>query len=306
MDYLEESNILISGATGYIGRWLLKAMQKAGKNVYALVRNSSSCLGLELSEERLCKYSGDVKGVIDFCLKNKINTIIHLAAFQVTNHNADNIDNYVDANITLGIHLLEALKENGQEKKQFICVGTNWQHYEQEQYRAVNLYAATKEAFDKLVDYYSDAFSMKAITLEIYETYGPFDSRNKIINLFLRQKTGEVLEMSPGEQKLDMLYIEDVVTAFFTALDYLQRMPGGSHLTYCLSTGEYFSVKEIVALFEKVFEKELHIRFGAFGYKKREMMIPYQKGTRLPGWNRKYSLEEGLRDMRERIRNGNE
>lgn len=305
MDFVESSNILISGATGYLGRNLLKALRVKGYPVFALVRGYTAHAVLNLPEDRCCRYTGNVNELIAFCRQKEINTVIHMAAYQATNHSAENIDEYVQANISLGMHLLEALKENGQGRKQFICVGTNWQHYEQEQYRAVNLYAATKEAFDKILDYYADAFLMKAITLELYETYGPFDDRNKIVNLFLKQRDGELLGMSPGEQKLDMLYITDVMAGFVHALEYMQKMRCGAHVTYCLSTGEYFSIKEIAALFEKVFEKNLHIQFGDFGYKQREMMVPYQKGLRLPGWSRKYSLEDGLKDMRERIQNEN-
>lgn len=58
---------------------------------------------------------------------------------------------------------------------------------------------------------------------------------------------------------------------------------------------------ELNDTFEKVFDKKLRLAWGALPYKEREMWFPYRGGVRLPGWSAKYTLEEGLRKMRERM-----
>lgn len=295
-------NILLTGATGYIGGNLIRILKQNDENVYVMVREESNQDIVDIEPDRIYVYTGDVKDIILFFVEKKINTVFHLAAYQVSEHSTINLDFYLQANIVMGTHLLEALKASNESlPKCFISFGTNWQHYEHQSYRAVNLYAATKEAFGKIVDYYADAFKMNAITLELYDTYGEFDKRNKIINLFLRQAKGEILQTTGGEQKIDLLYIEDVIAGCIQALAVAETFLPGTHERYCLSTDFCYSIKEVAAVFEKVFGKSLGLAWGAIPYKEREMWYPYRDGVRLPGWTARYTLEEGLREMKERM-----
>lgn len=298
----KKRNILLTGATGYIGRNLLKTLQKNRENVFVMTRDGSDQGVLEIDKSRIFVYKGKVSEIIQFFIEKEINIVFHLAAYQVSEHTAENLDLYLQANVILGVHLLEALKESkvgGQ--KCFISYGTNWQHYDQEIYRAVNLYAATKEAFGRIVDYYADAYDLKAITLELYDTYGEFDRRNKIINLFLQQAEDEILETTAGDQKIDLLYIDDVVAGSIQSLETAEKLPPATHKRYCLSTDTIYSIKEVAAIFEKIFSKNLKLAWGDRPYKKREMWFPYREGERLPGWAAQYSLEEGLTRMKERM-----
>lgn len=293
----DKIHVLVTGATGYIGKNLVKALRQDGYQVHVMIRKHSENEEFDL-KERIFIYDGGVQKLAEYCLNNQIDTIIHLAAFQKTTHTLLDLDEFIQANILLGTYCLEALRTVSVPEKKFICVGTNWQHYMQKEYSAVNFYAATKEAFSKMVDYYSEAHGIRAITLEIYDTYSPFDKRPKIINLFKQLREGEVLNMSPGEQKLDMVYIKDIVRGFLIALKIMQDMETGVHKKYCLSSGKYYSIKEIVDIFEKVYDKKLNICFGAFPYKEREMMLPFLGGSKLPGWQCEYSLFDGMKDMK--------
>ena len=87
-----------------------------------------------------------------------------------------------------------------------------WQHFGTPDYRPVNLYAATKQAFEDVLAYYADAQGIAAVTLELYDTYGPGDPRRKLIRiLFEAARSGEPIQLSPGEQVIELLHVDDAV-----------------------------------------------------------------------------------------------
>ena len=69
----------------------------------------------------------------------------------------------MSSNITFGTQLVEAMVANG--CYQFVNTGTSWQHYENDEYNPVNLYAATKQAFEDILRYYVETSALRVITL---------------------------------------------------------------------------------------------------------------------------------------------
>ena len=127
---------------------------------------------------------------------------------------------------------------------------------------------------------------MRICTLKLCDTYGPNDTRRKIYSLFEEiARTGETLKMSAGEQKLDMLHVDDVVEGF---VHLAEMMHNGEELRdeYVLSSGKQLTLREIASNYEKEHNVHLNIEWGARPYRVREVMNPY-KGNVLPGWEPK-------------------
>lgn len=131
------------------------------------------------------------------------------------------------------------------------------------------------------------------ITLKLFDTYGPNDFRGKLISLLERiSVTQESLAMSPGEQIVDLVYIEDVIDAFVLAAQYVRN---NEYLgDYAIPSGNPVRLKEIANTFETVTGKKLNINWGERSYREREVMVPWNKGTILPGWTAKVDFASGL------------
>jgi nucleoside-diphosphate-sugar epimerase len=56
--------------------------------------------------------------------------------------------------------------------RRLVNAGTTWQHYLGQVYDPVNLYAATKQAFEAILKFYTSTRDFQAITLELTDTYG--------------------------------------------------------------------------------------------------------------------------------------
>jgi nucleoside-diphosphate-sugar epimerase len=184
--------------------------------------------------------------------------------------------------------------------KNLVNTGTSWQHYRNEDYNPVCLYAATKQAFEDIIRYYSDALNIRAVTLKLFDTFGAGDTRPKLMNLIKKiANDGSELQMSPGEQMIDLVYIDDVVDAFIASSRIIQSMEGGSQTEFCVSSGHQLNVKQIVAVYEKVIGKKINAVFGGRPYRQREVMTLWTKCKLVPGWSPKITLEEGIEKFHE-------
>lgn len=288
--------VLVTGATGFIGRHLAADLARRGWEVHALVRREGSGAGAD-GPWVAHVVGGGTAEIVRRVGEARPDLVIHLASRFLAAHRPEDVAPLVDANVLFGTQLLEAMSACGCTR--LVNAGTSWQHHENEDYNPVCLYAATKQAFADILRYYTAANGVRAVTLELFDTYGPGDPRPKIFSL-LRQaaRAGTVLDLSPGEQLLDLVYIDDVTAAFrLAALRLLAGESAGAQEVFAVSCGRPRSLREIVATWQRVAAAPLVVRWGERPYRSREVMVPWNRGTPLPGWAARVGLEEGIRRM---------
>lgn len=288
-------NIVVTGATGFVGSNLVRFLLKKDFKIYVILRTDSDLANLtDIKEEiEIFRYDNAINNLINFFTVVKPVTVFHLASNFIAEHEHYQIDSLLQSNITFGLHLLEAMKVSG--VKQLINTGTSWQHYNNEDYNPVCLYAATKQAFESLIEYYVQAEGFKVITLKLFDTYGERDTRPKLINLlnkFADENTE--LNMSLGEQFLNLVHIDDVCDAYYLAYEIVQGDSFIGYKKYSIESNESFRLKDIIALFEKITHKKINVIWGGKPYRKREVMSLWKKGVRLPNWKPAINLEDGL------------
>lgn len=288
-------NIIIDGGTGFVGGHLVGRLLDEGHNVFCTLIKDE-LVPTEVNSVYIEEMTID--DITDYFKANKIDGIIHLATLYMESHTPDQVEELIDTNVKFGSLLLEAAIKA--KVKWFINTGTFWQNYQNADYSPVNLYAATKQAFQAIAQYYIETNSIKFVTLKLFDTYGPNDTREKVINLWNKiSRSGEEMDMTNGEQIIDISYIEDIVDAFMLLVNELthdsNNSPVKSGSEFAVNAGKRYSLKELAKIFEQVTGKALKINWGAKPYRKREVMIPWEKGTIVPGWKPKTSFEEGIK-----------
>lgn len=222
--------------------------------------------------------------------------VIHVAGIYTAEPcQEDQLDQLIHANIIFGMHLLEAMRLR--QASRIINIGTNWQIYNQTEHRPANLYAATKQVMEDMAAYYADAYGFNVVAVRLYDTYGEDDQRKKILPLLIASGINQqTLDLSPGEQLIDLMHVDDAVQA----LDYLAQLNHEGFKVINLSSGRQVSLKELVKLVESAIQRPIQVNFGGRPYRQREVMQPVQ-GTPIEGWQPKISLEEGIQRLLQHV-----
>lgn len=287
--------VFITGATGFIGRHLVNTLYREGHEITINLREDE-CSPFQNSIYKYSFNEFNINSNIDFFKKEGFDGIIHLASLYLTSHKSVEVGQLIDSNVRFGSIVLEcACVAN---VKWFINAGTSWQNFRNSKYSPVNLYAASKQAFQSIAQYFIETNQIKFCTIKLFDTFGPEDSRQKVFNLWHKVAlSGEIIEMSSGEQVIDMSYIDDIVSAFILLAVHLNE-----GLTEILNGDEFvvkakqrYTLKELSVIFEEVTGYKLNIIWGKKPYRKREVMIPSEYGKAVPGWEPKFDLAEGIR-----------
>ena len=286
--------ILVTGATGFIGGHLVRRLLNDRHEIHALTRPETDQNPLESTIVHT--HLGSTQNMIEIIEDAKPDAVIHLASLFIGEHKSADVEALIKSNVVLSTQLVEAMSVN--EVRMLINVGTSWQHYADADYNPVNLYAATKQAFRSVLSFYLETSDLRVINLEVFDTFGPNDQREKLFNLLNRLRvTGETISMSPGNQFLDPIYIDDVCDAFLVALKRLQSGQVKHSETYSVCSDNPIQLKELVKIYEKVSNIKLNVEWGGRRYRAREVMRPWSGGVTLPGWSPKISIEEGVKKL---------
>ena len=286
--------IVVTGSTGFVAKAIIKTLIANGHEIHAIVRERSDRTGID-EKSNFFVDDGSANALIDLFDEIKPDGVLHLASLFLQQHKADEIGSLVTSNITFGTRLLEASVHSS--VPWFINTGTFWQHFENEDYNPVNLYAATKQAFQDIAKFYYETQKINFVTIKLNDTFGEGDTRKKVFNLWKGlAESGENLGMSPGDQIIDISYIEDIVEAYLLMIEHLKSDTNYSYAgnVYSVSSSERMPLKALAKEYEKATGDTLDITWGERPYRDREVMFPWDKGLPVPNWKQKTSIKDAI------------
>ena len=265
---------LVTGATGFLGRALKARLERAGRTVIAPGRGELSTAA----------------AAAELLRRAKPRTIFHLAADARPDAS---IDELLEPVVGIGARLAHHAREAGVER--FVAAGSFFTRRSGgAEYDPVSPYAAAKKALEDLLAWYASD-GLRAASVCLYDVYGPGDSRPKLLNALADSaRTGRKLELTPGEQELDLLHVDDAADALIAAEAALgDAAPGRLH-EWCAASGERRTLRRLLAEFKEATGLEPAAALGAKAYRPREVMRPWA-GPAVPGWKPRIPLKEGLR-----------
>lgn len=309
---IKEKNVLVTGAGGFIGSHLTEELVKRGVNVRAFVHyNSRNDWGLleflpDNVKNEIEVFSGDVQDSIAVKKSIKdVDVIFHLAALIGIPYSYIAPESYINTNIKGTLNMMQACLDEGVEK----VVHTSTSEVygtakyvpidEKHPLQGQSPYSASKIAADKIAESYYLSFNLPVSTIRPFNTFGPRQSARAVIPTIISQAlSSDVIELGSLTPIRDLTYVKDTVTGFINVAESSKSIGevintgNGKGITVGELTEKIISLTGIPDL--KISCNEKRIRPEKSEVK--ELICDNSKAKKMLGWEPKYSLEEGLRE----------
>lgn len=303
--------ILVTGAAGFIGSYVAKALLARG-DVVVGVDDFNDYYDVALKEKRVAPlrenanftlYRGDIRdhdAMKKVFAKRSIDTICHLAARAGVRPSVQYPKLYVETNILGTENILECAREFTIPHVVFASSASVYGNSSAVPYKEsdpvdhpISPYAATKKACELLAYTYHHLYGLRCIGLRFFTAYGPAGRPDMAYFLFADAlRSGKPIQVfNKGKLRRDFTYIDDIVDGVVRALD-------ADHLGYdIINLGNSKPVE--LGYFIKCLEKEM----GVTGEKIMCDMQPgdvlqtyadVTKAKELLLWEPHTSIEDGL------------
>ena len=257
------SEVLITGAGGFIGSWVCQKFVERGYKVRALCRyTSSNSIGwLEnyQHKDEIRFFFGDIvdKNVAKKAIPEN-GYVVNMAALIGIPYSYEAPESYVNTNIYGSLNYLnESLNKN---IKGFIQTSTS-ETYGTAQYVPIDElhpavgqspYAATKIAADQLALSFYKSFNLPVAIIRPFNTYGPRQSSRAfiptVINQILDKNTSEI-SLGNLNSFRDFNYVEDTANAFVAIVDSFENCLGEA---FNACSNFQISMSEIVEILQTI------------------------------------------------------
>lgn len=288
--FTNKMTVLLTGATGFLGSHLLRKLLDENIQVIVLKRSFSDVSRISelLTSKNVKTHNMDHIDHEMIFREYRIDLILHCA----TNYGRrdSNPLEIIEANLLLPLKLL--LLGIKYKASYFINTDTLLD-------KRISSYSLSKKQFlDWLVASSND---IHCINVALEHFYGFRDDSSKFVTSIIRELRDEVKEirLTPGEQKRDFIYIDDVIDAFWAILVNLNNL-GSNFTEFQIGSGVSVSIRELCELLKRLTRnKRTHLNFGAIPYRANEIMesCPNLAGIFALGWSPKTSLVDGLRKV---------
>jgi nucleoside-diphosphate-sugar epimerase len=289
----EKPRALVTGATGYIGSHVARALAASGWAVAGLTRKPVSAAGAADSNGiRLYSVSESFATVRDAVESAAPNIVFHLAALSIANPSPADVDSMIRSNVLLLAQVAEAMRETG--SRSLINTSTYWQFASDGSVRPLTLYAATKQAAESIIDFHVGR-GLRAVTIILHDVYGPIDPRPKLLSqLAAIDPDAAPMDLSAGTQIVDYVYIDDVARAFVDAATRLLTNPSAAHERFVVRGQRPLALRSVVELLATTRGVTLPLNWGGRPSRDYDIQVPWLGGLPVPGWRPEVTLEEGL------------
>ena len=272
-------SILVTGATGFLGRHIVRDLLRRGFKVEAKSRAD-----------------GDVCDVETWKKFPATDCVIHLAGSTFVPDSWDDPSKFLQNN-TLGTSL--ALDFCRNHKAKFVFFSTYMYSREavmpvseDSKLRPSNPYSLSKFFGENLCKFYSEHFGVKAVIFRPFNVYGLGQSEKFLIPSIIRQaRLSDVIEVQDTKPSRDYVYVEDLLAALNCAITTDIELE-----VVNIGTGRAYSVLELIETLGIVSNRKYKIR-SAMIERQSEIMHTQADNSRareILNWEPEWSLQSGL------------
>ncbi len=297
--------ILITGASGFIGRYLADFLLKKEKDKIIGCARKKANLPIPFESVDLA----DKEAVNNLLKKYLPQEIYHLAGYTNNARSFSEPAKAIFSNLTITANILQAVKEL--RLKSRILIVSTVQVYrnasfinEDSPLQPASPYALSKQLSEEIAFYYHRNFSLDVVVVRASNQIGPEQSRDYVASKFAYQIAGIIEKRFPAELKVgnlkamrDFLDVRDAVYGY-----WLVMKKGKSGEIYNLASGKTISIERLLEEFLKVAnlkKEEINIAIDSSSFRsesERYFQISIQKIAQL-GFQPQIPLKKTLSDL---------
>jgi nucleoside-diphosphate-sugar epimerase len=289
--------IVITGATGFIGRHCLPLLEKKGYEIHAFSTqppsnedNSNTCWHIiDLFDQKRLK---------DLMAELSPSHLLHLAWYLEPGKWVSSPKNY--RWVQASIDLLLAFWDSGGERAALAgsCAEYDWRYsFCKEEVTPLNpntVYGTCKHALQQMFAEMLKSLDRSGVWGRIFFLYGPHEHPARLVSSVIRSLLlDKPADCTHGNQMRDFLYVKDVADAFVALLE--SPIDGAINI----ASGKPLALKQIIFnIAEKLNRSDL-VRLGALETRADDPDLLAGDTHRLfkeVGWQPKYKLDQGLKE----------
>ena len=284
-----KKTILITGINGFLGSHLAKHL-----------KSNFEVIGLEYSLENLHRIASEnfkVYSTNDTILEtifkeNEFYAVIHVAT--VYKRQYEPILNLLNTNINLPVQLLEL---SGKYEVNLFLNTDSFFNNSSYSYSYLSDYTLSKKHALEWIKLLSSSSKCKVANMKVFHMFGEHDAPSKFIPFLIDKiKNNEpILDLTPGTQTRDFIYIKDVVTSFECILNSFSVLK--EYQEFEVGTGVSYTVKELALLIKEITNSKTQLNFGGIPFRKGEIMESECNIFSLKelGWEPSFNLQSALK-----------
>ena len=302
--------VLVTGASGFVGRWVASLLAEAGAELWVVGQNRKRLF------EVLKAYSIPANEVIvdlgksdvfrEIYGKIKPDATFNLAAYGISRAESDEATMW-RINTDLVEEMVSVIARDRCSRWQglkFVHVGSGFEYgctegmiTEHSVPNPLSVYGESKLAATKKVQAMCRSSGLTGITARLFTVYGPGEYPYRLLpSLISAAKTGETLKLTGGEQKRDFTYVKDAAVGLLK----LGLMNSAAGEAVNLATGKLTSIRDFAECAANLLDmKSSQLHFGAIPYRKDEVwqgLVDVGFLKNCTGWTPTYSISEGILD----------
>jgi nucleoside-diphosphate-sugar epimerase len=292
----------VTGATGFIGSYLVRELLRQNYEVAILARPESDLWRIEDVQREVRQVIWDGVAVDSFAESFREFaplTVFHLGWSGVGNVHRNQLSQLTE-NINFSVALTQLSVECGVQ--QFVGAGSQAEYGpvnsivdEHVLPRPTTLYGAAKLSVGILTERIASLGGMQHAWLRIFSTYGPKDNPQWMLpSLISCLQRGERPALTLGEQLWDFLHVEDAARAFVSVAE------SGVSGVFNLGSGEANPLRTVIEMVRDFINPGLPLGFGEVPYRPDQVMCLQADVTRLrhlTGWFPQVVLAVGLKEL---------
>jgi nucleoside-diphosphate-sugar epimerase len=298
--------MLVTGASGFVGRHLVRGLIEAGRPVVVLVRPGSRVPD-EWQDRVTCIACADwSEGGLRAALASQpFDIAFHLATYGVRPTDRDP-GLIVRINVDLPAHFVRLCKERDAH---LVMAGTFSEYArpagqmrltERSPLEANKIYGASKAAGGIAASALAQSLGVKLRLLRFFQVYGEGEAPHRLLpSLVAGLSRGERVPLSEGSQVRDFVYVEDAAEACIKAGDDMASPSGAATATWNVCTGVGSSVRAFASLVAQAMGERMELLgFGDLPMRPDDEPFLVGDGEQMLcalGWRPKHDLAAGIR-----------